>query len=105
MGHANIGRELVGSCGLALPALGSKVLDELSSSMRRAYLKTSPPLFMVILLESHPPSLKEVEEACHAAPMHEFVRDLLQGYDTLIGGGAGTGLSGGRLQRLSIARA
>lgn len=51
------------------------------------------------------PSLKEVEEACRAALMHEFVRDLPQGYDTLIGGGAGVGLSGGQLQRLSIARA
>jgi ABC-type protease/lipase transport system fused ATPase/permease subunit len=37
------------------------------------------------------PSLKEVE-ACRAALMHEFVRDLPQGYDTLIGGGAGLGL-------------
>ena len=54
---------------------------------------------------SRPPSLKEVEEACRAALMHEFVRDLPQGYDTLIGGGAGVGLSGGQLQRLSIARA
>ena len=52
-----------------------------------------------------PPSLKEVEEACRAALLHEFVRDLPQGYDTLIGGGAGVGLSGGQLQRLSIARA
>jgi ATP-binding cassette, subfamily B (MDR/TAP), member 1 len=51
------------------------------------------------------PLLKEIEEACRAALMHEFVRDLPQGYDTLIGGGAGVGLSGGQLQRLSIARA
>jgi hypothetical protein len=51
------------------------------------------------------PSLKEAEEACRAALMHGFVRDLPQGYDTLIGGGAGVGLSGGQLQHLSIARA
>ena len=50
-------------------------------------------------------SLKEVEEACRAALMHEFMRDLPQGYNTLIGGGAGVGLSGGQLQHLSIARA
>ncbi|KAF8891135.1 P-loop containing nucleoside triphosphate hydrolase protein [Gymnopilus junonius] len=51
------------------------------------------------------PTVKEVEEACRAALMHEFVRDLPQGYDTLLGGGTGVGLSGGQKQRLSIARA
>ena len=43
------------------------------------------------------PSLKEVEEACRAALIHEFVRDLPQGCDTLIGVRAGVGLSGGQL--------
>jgi len=48
---------------------------------------------------------EEVEEACRAALVHEFVRDLPEGYDTLLGGGVGVGLSGGQKQRLSIARA
>ncbi|KAF8154773.1 P-loop containing nucleoside triphosphate hydrolase protein [Crassisporium funariophilum] len=48
---------------------------------------------------------EEVFEACRAALMHEFVRDLPQGYDTLLGGGVGVGLSGGQKQRLAIARA
>ena len=52
-----------------------------------------------------PPSKEDVEDACRAALMHEFVRDLPQGYDTLLGGGSGVGLSGGQKQRLSIARA
>ncbi|KAF9559515.1 P-loop containing nucleoside triphosphate hydrolase protein [Agrocybe pediades] len=52
-----------------------------------------------------PPSREEVEDACRAALMHEFVRDLPQGYDTLLGGGSGVGLSGGQKQRLAIARA
>jgi ATP-binding cassette, subfamily B (MDR/TAP), member 1 len=51
------------------------------------------------------PSEKEVEEACRSALMHEFVRDLPMGYDTLLGDGIGVGLSGGQKQRLSIARA
>ena len=47
----------------------------------------------------------QVEEACRAALMHEFVRDFPLGYDTILGGGSGVGLSGGQKQRLSIARA
>jgi ATP-binding cassette subfamily B (MDR/TAP) protein 1 len=52
-------------------------------------------------------SREEVEEACRAALMHEFVRDLPEGYDTILGGEGSTGvaLSGGQKQRLAIARA
>jgi ATP-binding cassette subfamily B (MDR/TAP) protein 1 len=51
-------------------------------------------------------SRTEVEDACRAALMHEFVRDLPDGYETVLGGGAGgVGLSGGQKQRLAIARA
>lgn len=47
---------------------------------------------------------EEVVEACRAALMHEFVRDLPDGYDTKLGNG-GANLSGGQKQRLAIARA
>lgn len=47
---------------------------------------------------------EEVIEACRAALMHEFVRDLPEGYDTKLGTG-GANLSGGQKQRLAIARA
>jgi ATP-binding cassette, subfamily B (MDR/TAP), member 1 len=47
---------------------------------------------------------EEVEEARRAALMHEFVRDLPDGYDTMLGNG-GAALSGGQRQRLAIARA
>ena len=46
----------------------------------------------------------EVEKACQASLMHEFVRDLPDGYDTRLGNG-GASLSGGQKQRLAIARA
>ena len=46
-----------------------------------------------------------MEEACRAALMHEFIRDLTHGYETILGGGVGVGLSGGQNQRLSMARA
>ncbi|KAH9903390.1 P-loop containing nucleoside triphosphate hydrolase protein [Cubamyces lactineus] len=47
---------------------------------------------------------EEVIEVCRAALMHEFVRDLPDGYDTQLGTN-GANLSGGQKQRLAIARA
>ncbi|ETS62367.1 hypothetical protein PaG_03452 [Moesziomyces aphidis] len=47
---------------------------------------------------------EEVEAACRLALLHEFVRDLPDGYETSLGSN-GTALSGGQRQRLAIARA
>ena len=47
---------------------------------------------------------EEVIAACRVALMHDFVRDLPDGYDTMLGNG-GANLSGGQKQRLAIARA
>jgi ATP-binding cassette subfamily B (MDR/TAP) protein 1 len=47
---------------------------------------------------------EEVIEACRAAMMHDFIRDLPDGYDTMLGN-SGANLSGGQKQRLAIARA
>lgn len=48
-------------------------------------------------------SLDEVMDAAKAAQMHEFITDLPNGYDTLVGE-RGVGLSGGQKQRIAIAR-
>ena len=45
----------------------------------------------------------ELEQACIAANIHEFIRELPEGYDTVVGE-RGYRLSGGEKQRLSIAR-
>ncbi len=45
----------------------------------------------------------ELEAACRAANIHEFIMGLAQGYDTLVGE-RGYRLSGGEKQRLAIAR-
>ena len=47
---------------------------------------------------------EEIEEACRAADIHDFIRSLPQGYDTQVGE-RGVKLSGGQRQRISIARA
>ncbi|TFK17892.1 hypothetical protein FA15DRAFT_675726, partial [Coprinopsis marcescibilis] len=50
---------------------------------------------------------EQVEEACRAALLADFVRDLPEGYKTVLGGsgGGGVSLSGGQRQRLAFARA
>ena len=45
----------------------------------------------------------EIEEACRAANIHDFIAELPDGYDTVVGE-RGYRLSGGEKQRLSIAR-
>ena len=49
-------------------------------------------------------SQDEVERAARAANAHEFIVELPEGYDTLVGE-RGTRLSGGQRQRVAIARA
>ncbi len=46
----------------------------------------------------------EIESAARDAHAHDFILDLKDGYDTVLGE-AGSGLSGGQKQRLSVARA
>lgn len=50
-------------------------------------------------------SREQVIEACRKALVHDFIRDLPDGYDTWLSGQKGASLSGGQRQRIAIARA
>lgn len=47
---------------------------------------------------------KDINEACHLANADEFIRQLAEGYNTLVGD-RGVRLSGGQVQRIALARA
>lgn len=49
-------------------------------------------------------TIEEVDKACHDANIYDFINELPEGYETIVGE-RGLKLSGGQRQRLSIARA
>jgi len=74
-----------------------------------AYVPQEPMLFHRSLTENisygHPgASQQKIEEIAELAHAHEFIEQLAQGYDTLVGE-RGVKLSGGQRQRVAIARA
>lgn len=74
-----------------------------------AYLPQTPYLFAGSIAENihfgrPSATIEEVRIAAQEGLAHEFILDLPDGYDTLLGEG-GTRLSGGQAQRIAIARA
>lgn len=81
--------------------------DDLRSHI--AYVPQEPMLFHRSLAENiaygrKDAEQKEIEAIAKMAHAHEFIKELSQGYDTLVGE-RGVKLSGGQRQRVAIARA
>ncbi|MDF0732461.1 ABC transporter transmembrane domain-containing protein [Pseudomonas entomophila] len=84
-------------------------LDPLDLRRQFALVAQSPALFRgtveANIRYGRPEATRaQVESAARSAHAHEFIEQLPQGYQTLLGEG-GIGLSGGQRQRLAIARA
>jgi ATP-binding cassette subfamily B protein len=90
---------------------GAEVRDVKLTSLRRAIgvVAQDPLLFSATVRENIAfgapyASDEQVEEAARMAQAHEFIEELPEGYDTVIGE-RGITLSGGQRQRIAIARA
>jgi ABC-type multidrug transport system fused ATPase/permease subunit len=90
---------------------GADVRDVTLTSLRRAIavISQDPFLFSTTVRENiafgAPDATdEEVEQAARLAQAHEFIAELPQGYDTVVGE-RGITLSGGQRQRIAIARA
>jgi ATP-binding cassette subfamily B protein len=90
---------------------GADVRDVRLNSLRRAIavISQDPFLFSTTVHENiafgaPDASDEEIEQAARQAQAHEFIAELPDGYDTVIGE-RGITLSGGQRQRIAIARA
>lgn len=86
-----------------------KTLDEESIRNNITIISQNPYIFNMSVRDNFKLVKKdvtddEIKEACKSACLDEFIHNLSNGYDTVVGEG-GITLSGGQRQRLAIARA
>ncbi len=95
------GRILVDGQDIRDVPLGS-LMDRISMVFQRVYL-FQDTVYNNIAIGRPDATRQEVEEAAKKARCYDFIMQLPQGFDTVIGEG-GASLSGGEKQRISIAR-
>lgn len=80
----------------------AELMDKISMVFQRVYL-FADTVYNNIAMGRSAATKEEVEEAAKKARCYDFIMNLPQGFDTVIGEG-GASLSGGEKQRISIAR-
>ncbi len=95
------GRILVRGEDIRNVSLGS-LMDQISMVFQRVYL-FQDTVYNNIAIGRPDATREEVEEAAKKARCYDFIMQLPDGFDTVIGEG-GASLSGGEKQRISIAR-
>lgn len=95
----------------AIKVSGENIKDITQESLREniAYVPQETSLFHRSIADNiayarPDASLDEIKKAAYLANAHEFIKDMPEGYDTLVGE-RGVKLSGGQRQRIAIARA
>ena len=119
VGHSGSGKTTLTSLLLrfkdidngSIKIMGTDIRDVLQDDLRAhiSYVPQEPLLFHRSLSENiaygkPDASMDEIIAASKRANAHEFIKDLPEGYDTLVGE-RGVKLSGGQRQRVAIARA
>ena len=94
---------------ILLDGIDIKELDEESIRGNITIITQNPYIFNLSIkdnlkLVKNDITDEEIKEACHLACLDDFINNLPQGYETVVGEG-GVNLSGGQRQRLAIARA
>ena len=95
------GRVMVRGEDIRVVSLGS-LMDKISMVFQRVYL-FQDTVYNNIAIGRPNATKEEVEEAARKARCYDFIMQLPNGFDTVIGEG-GASLSGGEKQRISIAR-
>lgn len=103
-------------CGLYLPTSGNvfvdgqntKYMDNVNRSELIGIVSQDCYLFSVSILENFKMacpgvSREQIVESCKDARVHDFIRSLPEGYETVVGD-RGACLSGGQRQRIALAR-
>lgn len=85
------------------PITSEKILETISMVYQDVFL-FNDTIRNNIKFANQTASDEEIVNACRAANCHEFIKNLEQGYHTMVGEN-GNKLSGGERQRISIARA
>ncbi|MCR5323982.1 MAG: ABC transporter ATP-binding protein/permease [Lachnospiraceae bacterium] len=95
------GRIMIDGEDIRNVSLGS-LMDQISMVFQRVYL-FQDTVYNNIAISRPDATREEVEEAAKKARCYDFIMQLPNGFDTVIGEG-GASLSGGEKQRISIAR-